>query len=266
MRAQFGDLDAESLSRYLDPPCLNKLLARHYVGCQRVRNYQTSHCWNPLCGRWAYKATTARGVDLGGNHDANHDAADDDDDGLNVGWAAAAGAARGGEGVAGRRMRRHQWIARMNQVLAAAAAGGDRDAIHDEAALQLRLRNAVLEPVNASDNNINNNHGGQQQQHPQVCHQREVFSIESLLAEVSAESTTNGKMADSSASSPSAAESSPLEKIRQALRNKPPSSGHGLKVSRMKMCSSCRRAKYCSKLCQVYDWRSNRHKMECQFL
>ena len=39
-----------------------------------------------------------------------------------------------------------------------------------------------------------------------------------------------------------------------------------LLVSRMKMCSSCRRAKYCSKLCQVYDWRSGRHKMECQFL
>lgn len=38
------------------------------------------------------------------------------------------------------------------------------------------------------------------------------------------------------------------------------------RVSRMKMCSSCRRAKYCSKLCQVYDWRSGQHKMECQFL
>lgn len=38
------------------------------------------------------------------------------------------------------------------------------------------------------------------------------------------------------------------------------------RVSRMKMCSQCRRAKYCSKLCQVYDWRSGRHKMECQYL
>ena len=38
------------------------------------------------------------------------------------------------------------------------------------------------------------------------------------------------------------------------------------RVSRMKMCSSCRRAKYCSKLCQVYDWRSGRHKQECQYL
>ena len=38
------------------------------------------------------------------------------------------------------------------------------------------------------------------------------------------------------------------------------------RVSRMKMCSRCCRAKYCSKLCQIYDWRSGRHKMECQFL
>jgi hypothetical protein len=38
------------------------------------------------------------------------------------------------------------------------------------------------------------------------------------------------------------------------------------RVSRMKMCSRCCRAKYCSKLCQVYDWRSSQHKMECQFL
>jgi hypothetical protein len=38
------------------------------------------------------------------------------------------------------------------------------------------------------------------------------------------------------------------------------------RVSRMKMCSSCRRAKYCSKLCQVFDWRTGRHKMECQYL
>ena len=80
------------------------------MGCQRVRNYQTSHCWNHLCGRWAYKAIT-RAVDLGVN---NNDIHDDDDDGLNVGLAAAA--ARGGEEVAGRRARCHQWIARLNHI------------------------------------------------------------------------------------------------------------------------------------------------------
>lgn len=36
-----------------------------------------------------------------------------------------------------------------------------------------------------------------------------------------------------------------------------------LRISRMKMCSRCRKAKYCSKLCQVFDWRSGKHKREC---
>jgi len=35
------------------------------------------------------------------------------------------------------------------------------------------------------------------------------------------------------------------------------------KVSKMKVCSSCRSAKYCSKFCQSYDWRSGRHRAEC---
>mmetsp|Transcript_19854 Transcript_19854/g.29510 ORF Transcript_19854/g.29510 Transcript_19854/m.29510 type:complete len:374 (-) Transcript_19854:71-1192(-) len=36
-----------------------------------------------------------------------------------------------------------------------------------------------------------------------------------------------------------------------------------LRTSRMKMCSRCRKAKYCSKFCQVFDWRSGRHKRTC---
>mmetsp|Transcript_16832 Transcript_16832/g.29680 ORF Transcript_16832/g.29680 Transcript_16832/m.29680 type:complete len:275 (+) Transcript_16832:849-1673(+) len=62
MRAQFGDLDANHLVRYLDLPCLNRLLDRHYLECQRVRKCQASHCWNPLCGRWAYKALRVENV------------------------------------------------------------------------------------------------------------------------------------------------------------------------------------------------------------
>lgn len=50
-----------------------------------------------------------------------------------------------------------------------------------------------------------------------------------------------------------------MEEVNENVRR-------SFRVSRMKMCSSCRRAKYCSKLCQVYDWRSGRHKMECQYL
>ena len=51
---------------------------------------------------------------------------------------------------------------------------------------------------------------------------------------------------------------------RNACRSE--ASGFQMVCARMKVCSSCRRAKYCSKLCQVYDWRSDRHKVECQFI
>eukprot|EP00565_Helicotheca_tamesis_P005415 CAMPEP_0185738166 /NCGR_PEP_ID=MMETSP1171-20130828/32198_1 /TAXON_ID=374046 /ORGANISM="Helicotheca tamensis, Strain CCMP826" /LENGTH=507 /DNA_ID=CAMNT_0028409293 /DNA_START=119 /DNA_END=1640 /DNA_ORIENTATION=- len=62
MKAKYGDLDAKVLRSYLDPPCLNRLLGRHYLYCRAVREVQTSHCWNPLCGRWAYKATAREPV------------------------------------------------------------------------------------------------------------------------------------------------------------------------------------------------------------
>jgi len=177
MRTQFGgDLDASKLIHYLDPPCLTRLLGRHYLECQRVRKNQTSHCWNTLCGRWAYRAissTPQRPNDQGG-------------------------------GMLG-----------------------------------------LLEPFNANDATTGS-----------FRNRQRVFSIESLLPQSPRRETKvdhNNLL-------------SPLEKIRQCLDSNPHTSSFGLKVSRMKMCSSCRRAKYCSKLCQVYDWRSGRHKMECQFL
>jgi len=228
MRARFGDLDADNLVKYLDPPCLNRLLGRHYLGSQRVRKCQTSHCWNPLCGRWAYKALRAE-------------------------------AGRQQQRGNGARQLMAMFNARLNDLAAANGNDDGRVQLHD-----------VLEPVNANDT-IN---GGV---HPfgeaadisegrqcQPCLEIPIFSIESLLLKwpgAKARATTTLFKADSSSELPS-----PLEQLRQALQNKPRSGGHGLKVSRMKMCSSCRRAKYCSKLCQVYDWRSGRHKMECQFL
>jgi hypothetical protein len=45
-----------------------------------------------------------------------------------------------------------------------------------------------------------------------------------------------------------------------------PDTTGAVQCARMKMCSTCRRAKYCSKLCQIYDWRSGRHKVECRYL
>ncbi|KAL7510766.1 hypothetical protein ACHAXN_009802 [Cyclotella atomus] len=158
MRVRFGDLDAATLCKYLDPPCLNRLLGRHYLECNRVKRHHTSHCWNPLCGRWAYKATSAR-----------------------------------------ESRRRHD---------------------------------------NATANDNSN----------------ERYSIRQLLPELPNESVHQDHSI------------SPLGKMKRTLQYQCYGVESSMKVSRMKMCSSCRRAKYCSKLCQVYDWRSGRHKAECPFL
>jgi hypothetical protein len=133
MKAMYGEPGADELRLYLDPICLNRLLARYYVQSAQLRELSTSHCWNPLCGRWAFKASAKA-------------------------------------------------------------------------------------PVATN-----------------VSRSLDFFARRTRTASVPSDS-------EDSATPPSA------------------------KVSRMKMCSRCCRGKYCSKLCQVYDWRSGRHKMECQFL
>lgn len=63
MKAKYGEPKAEELRLHLDPLCLNRLLSRYYVESADLRELNTSHCWNPLCGRWAFKATV--------NHNTN---------------------------------------------------------------------------------------------------------------------------------------------------------------------------------------------------
>jgi hypothetical protein len=106
-----SDVNAQDLLAYMDPSCLSRLLCRHYCLAKRLRMANTSHCWNPKCGRWAFRCS-----------------------------------------------------------------------------------------------------------HRVVCHHQ-------------GRHTTTA-----------------------------------VGVSRMKVCSRCCRAKYCSKLCQVYDWRSGQHQTECQYL
>jgi len=58
MKERFGEPNADELRRHLDPVGLNRLLLRDYVNSAELRGMNTSHCWNPLCGRWAYKASS----------------------------------------------------------------------------------------------------------------------------------------------------------------------------------------------------------------
>ena len=176
MKAQYGEPKAEELRRHLDPLCLNRLLSRHYVKSTDLREFSTSHCWNPLCGRWAFKAATTAPP-----------------------------------GIRNFRQRRHAAHLRAAALsLQQQPDGLPADHLSGETNVGLSHSELSVSPVN---------------------------DAHSMASEASV--------------------GPPPTKTPQSL---------DIRVSRMKMCSRCCRAKYCSKLCQVYDWRSGRHKMECQFL
>lgn len=179
MKAKYGEPDAAALRNHLDPYCLNRLLGRHYLHSSHLRDVSTSHCWNPLCGRWAYKSSTARSTDQASAHSRrplayaffqNHHVHDHGPD----------------DAVAFHPPRRGP-----------RAAGGESST------------------TGRTARRVNRRGGG-----------------------------------------------TPTQPMDQANGG----SHLDVRVSRMKMCSRCCRAKYCSKLCQVYDWRSGRHKNECQYL
>jgi hypothetical protein len=185
MKERFGEPNADELRRHLDPMCLNRLLLRDYVDSAELRGLNTSHCWNPLCGKWAYKATNAN---------------------------------------AAVRMRRPWGLAY--------DLDGEADPVVDLGIVPSLGGRSVVglvdgnAPVDADRNR----------------------SLHPALTEAAASLATT-----------------PPQKSFQALAWREGDSKVD-RVSRMKMCSRCCRAKYCSKLCQVYDWRSSQHKMECQFL
>jgi hypothetical protein len=178
MKERFGEPNADELRRHLDPMCLNRLLLRDYVDSAELRGLNTSHCWNPLCGKWAYKATNANTAV---------------------------------------RMRR-PW-----------GFGYDLEGEVDPVADL-----GIVPPL-----------GGR--------------TAASLVAE------RNRLLHPACNEGASSCGGSPRESSIHALAWKEGETKVD-RVSRMKMCSRCCRAKYCSKLCQVYDWRSSQHKMECTFL
>jgi MYND finger len=206
MKERFGDYTADELRQYLDPVGLNRLLVRDYVNSAELRGMNTSHCWNPLCGKWAFKANT---------HNSNSPT-----------------------------NRRNQ------------GAGPTYDVVSDETVMDPPPIDYGYGPVSRANTGRSssafartaNRYGGSN-----------ISTIGGSPLQQMQASRHHNTMASVPCNHTHPSESN------QALAWK-----CGRKtvdcVSRMKMCSRCCRAKYCSKLCQVYDWRSNQHKMECQFL
>jgi len=178
MKERFGEPNADELRRHLDPMCLIRLLLRDYVDSAELRGLNTSHCWNPLCGRWAYKATNTNSA------------------------------------------------MRMRRPLGVYDLEGEAEPPVDYAtapATRGRSLVGLIDGIEGLDGDR-----GIPLRRSSTPHTHSCRAIQALAWD-------HGNV-----------------KVDR--------------VSRMKMCSRCCRAKYCSKLCQVYDWRSSQHKMECQFL
>lgn len=182
MKRLFGEPNADDLRQHLDPICLVSLLLRDYVESAELRGLHTSHCWNPLCGRWAYKAASKKSALRMRTPTLDTDDLDGELLDPPIGHVTAS-------------PRRQRSLV------------GLVDGIHDYDGPDRGF------PLPSATTPFNT--------HPKK-------TIQTLAWEQG-----NTKID---------------------------------RVSRMKMCSRCCRAKYCSKLCQVYDWRSSQHKMECQFL
>ena len=175
VKAKFGDLLAPDLEQHFDPAGLSRLLGSHYIRGASLRHVSSSHCWNPLCGRWALKA----------------------------------------------------------------ASQGSAQA----------QRQAEMEMVH--------------QALPPLPKSLEV-NLDDLLR-TNARKQDAGALAGGTLAAAVASGICTEVSDHDNFRNRDGAS-RSFRVSRMKMCSQCRKAKYCSKLCQVYDWRSGRHKTECQYL
>jgi MYND finger len=242
MKAKYGEPNADQLRRHLDPICLNHLLGRHYVESAELREMSTSHCWNPLCGRWAFKASVS----------AN----------------AASVRIRRPWGLSFYRNGNGEHVHAHGPAVPSVVVG----ARNEDQSIQQQVDALLSNQVGAS---IRNRSGIGSAAAPSR-NGMEIVGIGNGLGNDN--STTNAgpragsadadTRVDSSGTSDESSQSQPGNHINTADTDAgaATTSPGDVRVSRMKMCSRCCRAKYCSKLCQVYDWRSGRHKMECQFL
>jgi len=265
MKDRFGDLSADELKKYfLDHYGVMKLMRRNYCHphshshsqhycSSRQYGLASSHCWNPLCGKWAYKGVGVNGVNVFNNEQERNFLTMYSDLVLRTQAAAAAA----GE---------------TNNTVVRFSSGGSMG-ITTAAPVFLGHANTTTQAAPSctfiSSNNHNNNNNnvvivGPTENHS-TTNDDDATTASSCTIPTSNTSTSTTSFISPTNTNTNNTNSS-LFSLQQELnlfmRNQPPP----MRVARMKMCSVCRRAKYCSKLCQVYDWRSGRHKQECRLL
>lgn len=226
IRDRFGDLDASMLEKFMDPRGLSRLLKQFYLNSQEIRFAQTSHCWNPLCGRWAFKASNAIMLETNPALVSTPLSNAVPQDLTRHGVLISSDSSKTMESLS---TSMHTNSSELSRSLP------DVESVLDSILLQKKV-DLYSSPFASS-----------LLQHP---------SADTVATTPSSDyvSSCTSLFADQASCQNNLNE----EEEEDTLKTN--------RVSRMKMCSSCRRAKYCSKLCQVYDWRSGRHRNECHYL
>jgi hypothetical protein len=228
IKDRFGDLDADMLEKYMDPRGLSRLLKQFYFSCSELRVAHTSHCWNPLCGRWAFKASQAATLETNPVIVSTPSSSSIPQD-----------FTRDSDGDTSNNSKTVECLSTCKDSNSSVLLRSlpDVDSALDSILLQKKGDiysspfASTLFATPSEDPFVTNPSSG----YLSPLHSGSMFAIK-----VSSEKNLNE------------------EDEEDTLKMN--------RVSRMKMCSSCRRAKYCSKLCQVYDWRSGRHRTECNHL
>lgn len=236
MKERFGEPNADELRRHLDPVGLNRLLLRDYVNSAELRGMNTSHCWNPLCGKWAYKASSnSANINLTSINNSNNN--------LNL------------------RMRRSSaaliqptYDVDENMLDSSSPSNNNNNNNNNEGTI-FPQRGEEIRGAFGTFNNSNNNNNSSNIGFNNRLHRRSHHHSFNPIAAVGGHRFSKARRVGSALASRVIQSQSWYANGVEVDR-----------VARMKMCSRCCRAKYCSKLCQVYDWRSSQHKMECQFL
>jgi len=233
MKERFGEPNADELRRHLDPVGLNRLLLRDYVNSAELRGMNTSHCWNPLCGKWAYKASSNNSANIGPTSNNNSNT----NPNLRMRRSSAAPI-----------QPTYDVDENMLDPLSPSNSNdnnnNDEGTIFPQRGEEFRGAFGTFNSSNSSNIGFNNR-----------IHRRPHHHSFNPIAAVGGHRFSKARRVGSALATRVIQSQSWYANEVEVDR-----------VARMKMCSRCCRAKYCSKLCQVYDWRSSQHKMECQFL
>ncbi len=258
VKDKFGELGPITLKQFFDPIGLYQLLSKCYLQSNGVRGVATSHCWNPCCGRWALKATQSND---GRTQQLRCPSKclpplEEEIEKMLLNLVQS-------NRIRSRSMKKksnhHHNDSMMNSYKrtikgkgCSSEGGIDNCTWEFDSSSDFEMSDVEDDDID-HDNDEDNINGEDEQEA-----NRTNTTTNATIQQQQHEANT------SNATSTSVAAVATMTKRNNENTHK--RKGRSLRVSRMKMCSSCRRAKYCSKLCQVYDWRSGRHKLECQYL